>query len=154
MTTKYRQITLKDTFQTVRTCLWKNPRPSSSSLTSILTFRNLFRLSLPMPFTSILAGNAPTLWQGFFEPFIELMFRQMVDFTEPICQLIDSSLAQVLTFDTSGIELFVAKNNPKTLNSLIKRLLFLTIPVTRARSKRSATTSTAIPPAPMIPRLP
>ena len=50
------------------------------------------------------------------------MFRQMVDFTESICQLIDSSLAQILTSDTSSMELFVAENNPKTLNSLIKRL--------------------------------
>ena len=50
------------------------------------------------------------------------MFRQMVDFTEPICQLIDSSLAQILTFDTSAIELFVTENNPKTLNTLIKKL--------------------------------
>ena len=27
-----------------------------------------------------------------------------------------------LTFDTSGIEFYVTENNPKTLNSLIKRL--------------------------------
>lgn len=46
----------------------------------------------------------------------------MVDLTEPICQMIDSSLADILTFDTSGIELYVAENNPKALNSLIKRL--------------------------------
>jgi Transposase domain (DUF772). len=57
-----------------------------------------------------------------FEPYIELMFQQMVDYTEPICQLIDSSLAQMLTFDTSGIELYVTENNPKTLNVLIKKL--------------------------------
>lgn len=57
-----------------------------------------------------------------FEPYIELMFQQMVDYTEPICQLIDSSLSQMLTFDTSGIELYVTKNNPKTLNALIKKL--------------------------------
>ena len=63
-----------------------------------------------------------TRFRQNFEPFIELMFRQMVDFTEPICRLIDSSLANILTFDTSGIELFVSENNPKTLNSLIKRL--------------------------------
>ena len=50
------------------------------------------------------------------------MFPKMVDYTEPICQLIDSSLAQILTFDTSGIELYVTENNPKTLNALIKRL--------------------------------
>ena len=50
------------------------------------------------------------------------MFQQMGDFTEPICQLIDSSLAQMLTFDASGIELYVTENNPKTLNSLIRKL--------------------------------
>lgn len=63
-----------------------------------------------------------TRFKQNFLPFIELMFQQMVDFTEPICQAIDSSLAQILTFDTSGIELYVNENNPKTLNSLIKRL--------------------------------
>lgn len=57
-----------------------------------------------------------------FEPYIELMFRRMVDYTEPICQSIDSTLAQMLTFDTSGIELYVSENNPKTLNALIKKL--------------------------------
>ena len=50
------------------------------------------------------------------------MFQRMVDFTEPICQAIDSSLASMLTFDTSGIELYVTENTPKTLNSLIRRL--------------------------------
>lgn len=63
-----------------------------------------------------------TRFRQNFEPYIELMFRQMVDFTEPICQLIDSSLAQIFTFDTSGVELFVNENPPKTLNALIKRL--------------------------------
>lgn len=57
-----------------------------------------------------------------FEPYIALMFQQMVDYTEPICQMIDSNLAQMLTFDTSGIELYVSENNPKTLNALIKKL--------------------------------
>lgn len=57
-----------------------------------------------------------------FEPYIELMIQRMVDYTEPICQSIDSSLAQMLIFDTSGIELYVTENNPKTLNALIKKL--------------------------------
>ena len=57
-----------------------------------------------------------------FTDHIELMFQRMVDFTEPICQAIDSSLASMLTFDTSGIELYVTENTPKTLNSLIRRL--------------------------------
>lgn len=57
-----------------------------------------------------------------FADHIEFMFQRMVDYTEPICQQIDSSLAQILTFDTSGIELYVTENNPKTLNALIRKL--------------------------------
>lgn len=57
-----------------------------------------------------------------FADHIELMFQMMVDYTEPICQQIDSSLANILSFDTSGIELYVTENNPKTLNSLIRKL--------------------------------
>lgn len=63
-----------------------------------------------------------TRFKQKFLPYIELMFQKMVDFTEPICQAIDSSLAQMLTFDTSGIELYVTENNPKTLDSLVRRL--------------------------------
>ena len=59
--------------------------------------------------------------QGFAD-WIETMFQNMVDYTEPICQAIDVSLAQTLIFDTSGIELYVKENNPKTINSLIKQL--------------------------------
>ena len=57
-----------------------------------------------------------------FEPYLELMFQRMVDYTEPICQLIGPSLSQMLTFDTSGIELYVTANNPRTLNALIRKL--------------------------------
>ncbi len=56
-----------------------------------------------------------------FADHIELMFQQMADYTEPICQQIDSSLAQILTLDTSGIEPYVAENNPKTLNAFIRK---------------------------------
>lgn len=44
----------------------------------------------------------------------------MGDLTEPFCQMINSSLADVLTFDTSGIELYVTENNPKTLKAYYK----------------------------------
>lgn len=46
----------------------------------------------------------------------------MVDYTETICQQIDSYLAQIVTFDTSSIELYITENNPKTLNALIRKL--------------------------------
>jgi hypothetical protein len=63
-----------------------------------------------------------TRFKQEFTSEIEKMFHNLVDYTEPICQAIDASLAQMLVFDTSGIELFVKENNPKTLNSLIKNL--------------------------------
>jgi len=68
--------------------------------------------------------DAPLLtrFKQNFLPHIEQMFHNMVDFTEPICQEIDSALANILTFDTTGVELYVTENNPKMLNSLIKRL--------------------------------
>ena len=37
-----------------------------------------------------------------FADHIALMFQRMVDYTEPICHTIDSSLASILTFDTSA----------------------------------------------------
>lgn len=73
-------------------------------------------------FTKVPDAPLFTRFKQNFEIYIEIMFQQMVDYTEPICQLIDSSLANILTFDTSGIELYVTENNPKTLNALIKRL--------------------------------
>ena len=63
-----------------------------------------------------------TLFKQDFLPYLEQMFTSLVDYTEPICQTIDSSLASMITFDTTGIELYVTENNPKTLNALIKKL--------------------------------
>lgn len=63
-----------------------------------------------------------TRFKQDFLPYIEIMFQHMVDYTEPICQEIDASLSQMLTFDTSGIELYVTENNSKMINSLIKKL--------------------------------
>ena len=73
-------------------------------------------------FTKVPDAPLFTRFKLGFASHIELMFQKMVDHTEPICQQIDSALAQILTFDTSGIELFVHENNPKTLNALIRKL--------------------------------
>ena len=49
-------------------------------------------------------------------------FDHLVDLTEPICQAIDSARADMTIFDSSGIEAFVAENNPKYANRIIKQL--------------------------------
>ena len=59
--------------------------------------------------------------QNFLDD-IENMFNLLVDYTEPICRSIDSELASKLIFDTSGIEAYVTENNPKFLNSIIRKL--------------------------------
>jgi transposase len=73
-------------------------------------------------FTKIPDASKFTRFKQDFLPYIEQMFSAMVDYTEPICLAIDATLASTITFYTTGIELYVKENNPKTLNALIKRL--------------------------------
>lgn len=53
---------------------------------------------------------------------LQSMFDNLVDITEPICQQIDTALASMTIFDTSGLEAFVTENNPKYANRIIKQL--------------------------------
>ena len=50
------------------------------------------------------------------------MFDHLVDLTEPICQNLDSALASMTIFDTSGIEAWVTENDRKYANRIIKQL--------------------------------
>lgn len=59
--------------------------------------------------------------QDFLED-LQSVFDNLVDVTEPICQDIDHNLASMLLFDTSGIEAYVAENNPKYSNRMIRQL--------------------------------
>ena len=94
--------------------------PSTTLLIFFLTICKEFRELCG--FTKVPDAPMFTRFKQNFLPWIEQMFHKMVDYTEPICQAIDASLAQMLTFDTSGIELYVKENNPKVLNSLIRKL--------------------------------
>lgn len=73
-------------------------------------------------FTKVPDASKFTRFKQDFEPYLKQMFSFMVDYTEPLCRAIDETLAATITFDTTGIELYVKENNPKTLNSLIKKL--------------------------------
>lgn len=53
---------------------------------------------------------------------LQVMFHNLVDLTEPICQALDTSKAPMLLFDISGIEASVTENNPKYANSIIRQL--------------------------------
>lgn len=63
-----------------------------------------------------------TRFKQNFVTELENLFSHLVDITEPICQKIDPVLASTIAYDTSGIEAFVTENNPKFINSIIKKL--------------------------------
>lgn len=50
------------------------------------------------------------------------MFDNLIDVTEQIYQKIDSHLASMNIFDTSGIEAYVTDNNPKFSKRIIAQL--------------------------------
>lgn len=63
-----------------------------------------------------------TRFKQNFESYLEDFFHHLVDITEPLCQKLNQKLADCLIFDTSGIEAYVTENNPKYLNSIIRRM--------------------------------
>ena len=72
-------------------------------------------------FSKVFDTSLTSRFKHDFESYTELTFQRMVNYTELICQSIDFSLAEMLTFNTFGIELYVTENNPKTLNALIQK---------------------------------
>ncbi len=59
--------------------------------------------------------------QDFISDF-QLVFENLIDLTEPICQAIDSAKASMTIFNTSGIEAWITENNPKYAKKIIKQL--------------------------------
>jgi len=58
-----------------------------------------------------------TRFKQDFCDHIRDVFERLVDLTEPICREMDQALADLLIFDTTGIESYVAENNPKYPNT-------------------------------------
>ena len=73
-------------------------------------------------FTKVPDASKITRFKQDFFFFFQLVFDNLVDVTEPICQAIDSAKADMTIFDSSGIEAFVTENNPKYANRIIKQL--------------------------------
>ena len=62
-----------------------------------------------------------TRFKQDFVVYIEKVFENMVEITEPICREIDAKKADYLIYDSTGIEAHVAENNPKFLNTKLNR---------------------------------
>ncbi len=61
-----------------------------------------------------------TRFRQRFKDHIQSMFDQLVEITEPICREMDPKKADYLIYDPTGIEVAVAENNPKFLNSRLQ----------------------------------
>lgn len=73
-------------------------------------------------FTKVPDASKITRFKQDFLEDLQMVFDGLVDITEPICQDLDPEKASMTIFDSSGIEAFVAENNPKYSNRIIKQL--------------------------------
>ena len=73
-------------------------------------------------FTRVPDASKISRFKQDFLDDLQLVFDNLVDVTEPICQAIDSAKADMTIFDSSGIEAFVTENNPKYANRIIQQL--------------------------------
>lgn len=73
-------------------------------------------------FTKVPDASKITRFKQDFLEDLQLVFDNLVDVTEPICQAIDFEKANMTIFDSSGIEAWVTENNPKFANRIIKQL--------------------------------
>jgi len=60
-----------------------------------------------------------TRFKQDFCAHIRTVFERLVELTEPICREMDKTLADMMVFDTTGIESYVAENNPKFPNTQV-----------------------------------
>ncbi|MFV0400994.1 MAG: transposase [Oscillospiraceae bacterium] len=64
-------------------------------------------------FDKIPDASKLTRFKQDFCSHIRDVFERLVILTEPVCREMDEALSDILLFDTTGIESYVAENNPK-----------------------------------------
>ena len=62
-----------------------------------------------------------TRFKQDFVAYIQKVFENLVEITEPICRELDARKADYLIYDPTGIEAHVAENNPKFLNAKLNQ---------------------------------
>jgi len=62
-----------------------------------------------------------TRFKQDFVSYIQKVFENLVEITEPICRELDAKKADYLIYDPTGIEAYVAENNPKFLNGKLNQ---------------------------------
>lgn len=62
-----------------------------------------------------------TRFKQDFLTYIMEVFERLVELTEPVCREMDAELANCLIYDTTGIESYVAENDPKFFSSKLRQ---------------------------------
>ena len=153
MTAKYQQIALNDIFSDFQSKLIDNYPLSLFFFQNTLISMNLFHPSSirPSGFSKVPDTSLLSRFKHNFDAYIELMFQRMGDHTEPICQLIHVSLSQTLTFDTSGIELYVTEDWALSGIALLLMMTILNPLIQILQSRRKPILLTKISPLVMPP---
>jgi len=69
-------------------------------------------------FSQVPDASKITRFKQDFCNHIRSVFDRLVDLTEPICREMDAALADLLLYDTTGVESYVSENNPKYRSKL------------------------------------
>ena len=87
-------------------------------------FLSVLRLSAELRdfcgFDKVQDASQLTRFRENYKSYLAEMFEHLVDLTESICREIDAKKADYFIYDTTGIELPVAENNPKFFNSKLR----------------------------------
>jgi len=62
-----------------------------------------------------------TRFKQDFVAYIQGVFENLAEITEPVCREIDPKKADYLIYDPTGLEAYVAENNPKFLNAKLNQ---------------------------------
>ena len=89
------------------------------------TFLAILRMSTELReycgFETVPDASKITHFRQDFVDYIQMVFDNLVEITEPICREINAKKADYLIYDTTGIEAHVAENNPKFLNAKLNQ---------------------------------
>jgi len=89
------------------------------------TLRFSFEMRDYCGFSNVPDPSKLTRFKQDFCDHIRNVFERLVDLTEPICHEMNNALADMLLYDTTGIESYVAENNPKFLRAKEQQSKFI-----------------------------
>lgn len=87
----------------------------------LVTLRHSLEMQEFCRFQKVPDAAKLTRFKQVFLPYIMEVFERLVELTEPICREMDAELVGCLIYDTTGIESYVAEDNPKFLSSKLRQ---------------------------------